>query len=99
MRKKSARNAFEGLVELSTISYGSTHHSTTEDQRVRSHSLVENLYVLLGRRCPLAPQMYRQQAVCEAEGVGFRSKIDLMEHLIRTFEPVAGTLTHVLLDT
>jgi hypothetical protein len=75
------------------------HHSTTQDKRVRGHSLVEGLYVLLGRRCPLAPQMYRQQAVCEAEGVPFSSKIDLMEHRIRTFEPVAGTLTHVLLDT
>src|SRR6266699_2711856 len=75
------------------------HHSTTEEKRVRGHSMVESLYVLLGRRCPLAPQMYRQQAVCAAEGNAFRSKIDLMEQLIRNFEPVAGTLTHVLLDT
>lgn len=75
------------------------HHSTTADKRLRGHSMVERLDVLLGRRCPLAPQMYRQQAVSEAEGVPFRSKIDLMEHLIRTFEPAAGTLTHVLLDT
>ncbi len=75
------------------------HHATTEDKRVPGHSLVESLYVLLGRRCPLAPQMYRQQTVCEAEGVPFESLIDLMEATIRTFEPVAGTLTHVLLDT
>src|SRR3989440_3580577 len=75
------------------------HHSTTQDKRVRGHSLVESLYVLLGRRCPLAPQLYRQQAVCAAEGVPFASKIDLMETVIRTFEPVAGTVTHVLLDT
>jgi DDE superfamily endonuclease len=75
------------------------HHSTTQDKRVRGHSLVESLYVLLGRRCPLAPQLYRQQAVCTAEGVPFASKIDLMETVIRTFEPVAGTVTHVLLDT
>ena len=75
------------------------HHSTTQDKRVRGHSLVESLYVLLGRRCPLAPQLYRQQAVCTAEGVPFESKIDLMETVIRTFEPVAGTVTHVLLDT
>jgi hypothetical protein len=75
------------------------HHSTTQDKRVRGHSLVESLYVLLGRRCPLAPQLYRQQAVCAAEGVPFQSKIDLMEAVIRTFEPVTGTLTHVLLDT
>jgi hypothetical protein len=75
------------------------HHSTTEDKRVPGHSWVESLYVLLGRRCPLAPQMYRQRAVCASEGVAFASKIDLMEAAIRTFEPVAGTRTHVLLDT
>lgn len=75
------------------------HHSTTQDKRVRGHSMVQSLSVLLGRRCPLAPQMYRQQSVCEVEGSPFRSKIDVMEELIRTFEPVAGTLTHVLLDT
>ena len=75
------------------------HHSTTEDKRVTGHSLVESLYVLLGRRCPLAPQLYRQQAVCAAEGVPFQSKIELMETLIRTFEPIAGTVTHVLLDS
>ncbi len=75
------------------------HHSTTEDKRVRGHSLVQSLSVLLGRRCPLAPQLYRQQAVCAAEGVPFASKIDLMEATLRTFEPVAGTVTHVLLDT
>ena len=75
------------------------HHSTTEDKRLVGHSMVESLYVLLGRRCPLAPQMYRQQVVCEAQGVAFSSKIAMMKHLIGTFEPVAGTVTHVLLDT
>src|SRR6266567_64879 len=75
------------------------HHSTTEDKRVPGHSLVESLYVLLGRRCPLAPQLYRQRVECLAEGVPFASKIDRMEGIIRTFEPVAGTVTHVLLDT
>jgi len=75
------------------------HHSATAGGRVPGHSLVQGLYVLLGRRCPLAPQMYRQKAVCEREGVPFRSKVDIMETLILTFEPVAGTLTHVLLDT
>src|SRR5207245_3861744 len=75
------------------------HHSTTQEKRVRGHSLVESLYVLLGRRCPLAPQLYRQQAVCEKEEVPFASKIELMKETIRTFEPVAGTVTHVLLDS
>ena len=75
------------------------HHSTTEGKRVVGHSLVQGLYVLLGRRCPLAPQLYRQRATCQAEGVAFRSKIDLMETLILGFEPVVGTQTHVLLDS
>ncbi len=75
------------------------HHSTTEGKRIPGHSMVQSLYVLLGRHCPLAPQLYRQQRICEAEGVSFASKIALMEALIRTFEPVAGTVTHVLLDT
>ncbi len=75
------------------------HHSTTEGKRIPGHSMVQSLYVLLGRCCPLAPQLYRQQRICEAEGVPFASKIALMEAVIRTFEPVAGTLTHVLLDS
>ena len=50
-------------------------------------------------RCPLAPQLYRQAKVCEAEQVPFHSKIELMETLIREFEPVAGTQTHILLDS
>jgi DDE superfamily endonuclease len=75
------------------------HHSTTEGKRIPGHSLVQSLYVLLGRRCPLAPPLYRQQRVCQAEDTPFQSKIALMEAIIRTFEPVAGTLTHVLLDT
>jgi len=75
------------------------HHSTTVDQRLPGHSMVEGLYVLLGQRCPLVPQLYRQQAVCEQEGVAFHSKIELMEATIRSFEPVAGTRTHVVLDS
>jgi hypothetical protein len=75
------------------------HYSGTEKKIVTGHSLVQGLYLLLGRRCPLAPKMYRQRAVCEAEGVLFASKIDLMVEIMRTFEPVAGTVTHVLLDS
>src|SRR6266700_1797970 len=63
------------------------HHSTTHDQRIVGHSLVQGLYVLLDRTCPLAPQLYRQAKVCEAEQVPFRSKIEVMETLIREFEP------------
>lgn len=75
------------------------HYSTTAEQRVTGHSLVQSLYVLLGRRCPLAPQMYRQKAVCQREGVPFQSKVDMMEATIRDFQPVPDTLTHVLVDS
>jgi hypothetical protein len=75
------------------------HYSTTAEQRVTGHSLVQSLYVLLGHRCPLAPQMYRQQAVCEREGVPFQSKVDMMEATIRDFQPVTNTQTHVLVDS
>jgi len=75
------------------------HYSSTADARVRGHSLVQGFYVLLGRRCPLTPRLYQQKSVCAARTVPFRSKIDLMEEHIRTFAPVAGTRTHVLLDS
>src|ERR671932_258998 len=75
------------------------HHSTTAGTRVVGHSLVQGLYVVAGRHCPLAPQLYRQQAVCATEQVPFQSKIDLMDDLIQTFQPVPGTRTHVLLDS
>ena len=74
------------------------HYSGTEKKTVTGHSLVQGLYVLLGRRCPLLPRMYRQKAVCEAEGVPFASKVDIMAEIIRTFVPVPDTVTHVLLD-
>lgn len=75
------------------------HHSTTYDQRIVGHSLVQGLYILLDRKCPLAPQLYRQAKVCQTEEVMFQSKIELMETLIREFEPVVGTKTHILLDS
>src|SRR5258708_17628526 len=59
------------------------HHSTTYDQRIVGHSLVQGLYVLLDRRCPLAPQLYRQAKVRETREVAFQSQIELMETLIR----------------
>lgn len=74
------------------------HYSTTASATVKGHSLVQSLYVLLGRRCPLEPQLYRQKKTCQAEGVKFASKVELMEATIREFEPVADTVTHVLLD-
>jgi hypothetical protein len=74
------------------------HYSTTASATVKGHSLVQSLYVLLGRRCPLEPRLYRQKKTCQAEGVAFASKVEMMEAMIREFEPVADTVTHVLLD-
>jgi len=74
------------------------HYSNTELQIVSGHSLLMSLYVLLGRRCPLQPHLYRQKSVCEQEGVPFQSKIDMVVQEIQQFEPVEGTQTHVLTD-
>jgi hypothetical protein len=75
------------------------HHSTSHEKGVTGHSLMQCLYVLLGRRCPLLPQMYRQKAVCDREGVPFQSKIAMMETTIGDFAPVPHTQTHVLVDS
>ena len=75
------------------------HYSTTSGNPVVGHSLVQGLYVVAGRRCPLAPPLYRQRASCAAAGVPFRSKIDLMTGTIRAFAPLADTQTHVLVDS
>lgn len=75
------------------------HYSSTEGKTVIGHSLLAGLCVLLGRRCPLAPHLYRQKEVCEREEATFQSKIDLVEEMIRDFQPVPGTLTHILFDS
>jgi hypothetical protein len=75
------------------------HYSTGAGRAVRGHSLFTGLAVVLGRRCPLAPRLYRQRAVCQREGVPFRSKIDLAVEAIGTFEPAPDTRTHVLIDS
>jgi hypothetical protein len=76
-----------------------THHSTSHETGVTGHSLMQCLYVVLGHRCPLLPQMYRQKVVCEREGVLFQSKVDMMETTIREFDPIPKTQTHVLVDS
>jgi len=75
------------------------HYSNTEGRVVTGHCLFSGLYVLLGRRCPLLPRLYRQKLVCEQEAVPFQSKIDLAVQEIEQFEPVAGSHTHVLMDS
>jgi len=75
------------------------HHSTTYNKRVTGHSLVQCLYTVLGRSCPLEPLLYRQKKTAEKEEVPFLSKVDLMIQQIQRFMPPAGTVTHVLLDS
>jgi hypothetical protein len=74
------------------------HYSTTEQRQVPGHSLFLGLHVLLGRRCPLLPQMYRTKTTCEKETVPFQSKIDLAEVSIQDFVPVEREQVHVLVD-
>ncbi|MGI8586880.1 MAG: transposase, partial [Chloroflexia bacterium] len=75
------------------------HYASTAKRTVQGHDVVLTCYSLLGRRCPGAPALYRQQSVCSAEGVPFASKIDLLCEQIRGFEPASGTATHVLADS
>ena len=75
------------------------HYSHTDQCIVTGHCLFTGLYVLLGQRCPLEAQLYRQKSVCQQEGVPFESKIDLAVKQIEGFEPVSGTHTHVLIDS
>lgn len=74
------------------------HYPGTEKRVVRGHCLFTGLYVLLGRRCPLLPRLYRQQEVCEREGIPFQSKVDMAVEEIERFEPVPGAHTRVLVD-
>lgn len=75
------------------------HHSTTYDKRIIGHSLVQCLYTVLGRSCPLEPLLYCQKETAEKEKVPFVSKIDLMIQQIQNFVAPAGTETHILLDS
>jgi hypothetical protein len=75
------------------------HYSTTARKPVPGHSMVTGLYLLLDRRVPLEPQLYRTKKVAAAEGVEFRDKLEIMVGIIMSFEPVADTATHVVLDS
>lgn len=74
------------------------HYSSSDKRAMPGHSLLAGVYLLLGQQFPLTPQMYRQQAVCEREGVPFHSKVDLAVQVIQTFQPQPDTHTHVLTD-
>lgn len=75
------------------------HYSTLARGLVTGHSLFTGVLVVLGRRCPLPPRLYRQRAVAQAEGVRFRSKIDLVVEAVQALVPLPGTQTHVLVDS
>jgi hypothetical protein len=75
------------------------HYSHADHGVVTGHCLFTGLYVLLGQRCPLAAQLYRQKSVCQQEGVPFQSKVAMAVNQIAGFEPVTGTHTHVLIDS
>jgi len=75
------------------------HYSSTDQCTMPGHSLFQSLYCLAGHQLPLTPQMYRQKAVCEREGVPFLSKVDMALQTIQTFEPSPDTATHVLMDS
>ena len=74
------------------------HWSSTLRRQVRGHSLFQALYAVLGRLCPLAPQMYCTQAASQKEGKAFQSKIDLAVACVRNFVALPTTKTHVLCD-
>lgn len=75
------------------------HYASTAKQPIQGHCMVFTCLSLLGRTCPQAPVLYRQQAGCQQEGGAFASKIDLMAAQIRAFVPVPDTHTHILLDS
>jgi hypothetical protein len=75
------------------------HYSSTDQRSMPGHSLFEGVYIVEDHQYPLSPHMYRQKSVCEREGVPFQSKVDLAEKVIREFEPLPDTYTHVLIDS
>jgi hypothetical protein len=75
------------------------HYSTSHGKSVTGHSLVQCLYTLLGRYCPLEPLLYQQEKITEKEEIPFMSKIDIIIQQIQNFTPPSGTITHILLDS
>src|SRR5436190_2528543 len=75
------------------------HYSPTHEKPVTGHSLVQCLYSVLGRFCPLEPLLYQQEKTVGKEDIPFMSKIDLMIQQIQNFTPPPETITHILLDS
>jgi hypothetical protein len=75
------------------------HYSSTDRRSMPGHSLFQGVYLVEDHQYPLDAQMYVQKSVCEREQRVFRSKVDMALQTIVDFEPLAGTHTHVLIDS
>jgi len=75
------------------------HYSSIEKRTVKGHSLFQAVYVVEEYQFPLTPRMYCQKAVCEQMGLPFQSKVEMSIEIVEHFEPLAGTHTHVLVDS
>lgn len=75
------------------------HYSTIERKTVPGHSLFQVVYEVEGHQFPLTPQMYCQKAVCEQMKQPFHSKVELSLEVVESFQPLANTHTHVLVDS
>jgi hypothetical protein len=75
------------------------HYSSNDRGTMPGHSLFQGLYLVEGYQYPLDPQMYIQKSVCDQEQRPFQSKVDLAMKVVETFEPLAETHTHVLIDS
>ena len=75
------------------------HYSSTDKRTMPGHSLFQGVYVVEGHQFPLEPEMYVQKAVCEQEGIAFRSKVTMSLQAVEGFEPLPDTHTHVLVDS
>jgi Transposase DDE domain len=75
------------------------HYSSIEKKPVKGHNLFQAVYVMADHQFPLTPRMYCQKAVCEQLEMPFQSKVDLSIEIVKGFEPLADTHTHVLVDS
>jgi len=75
------------------------HYSSIEKKTVKGHSLFQAVYDVEDYQFPLTPHMYCQKTVCEQMERPFRSKVELSIAMVESFEPLAHTHTHVLVDS
>jgi SRSO17 transposase len=74
------------------------HYSTRVGRNRLGHVWVTGHLIVLGHSYPVSWKFYARQAVCQAIGRNFLSKIDLAQVIVREFEPLPGTQTYVLTD-